>query len=106
MNKKSILILGVILAFSFSNCNGQEPSRNSNEQNLPQKPQGQKGGPLSVEELFVKLDTNKDGKLSKKEVQGPLKKDFSKVDTNGDGFLSKEEIEAAPKPKQGQRPPR
>ena len=103
MNKKGILILGTILAVSFTQCNAQEASGNSSEQNQSQR---KKGGPLSVDELFAKMDANKDGKLSKEEVQGPLKKDFSKVDTNEDGFLSREEIEAAPKPKKGQRPPR
>ena len=49
------------------------------------------------------MDADEDGKLSKKEVKGPLKNDFSKIDTNEDGYLSKEELEKAPKPeRQGQ----
>ena len=57
-----------------------------------------------TEMLMRRMDTNKDGKLSKDEVKGPLQQDFSKVDTNDDGFLSKEELEKAPKPKR-QGPP-
>ncbi len=63
-----------------------------------------KGGHPSVEELFAQMDSNKDGKLSKAEVKGPLADNFSKIDTNSDGFISKEELTKAPKPS-GQRPP-
>lgn len=60
----------------------------------------------SVDNIMEHMDTNRDGKLSKNEVKGPLANDFSKVDTNSDGFISKDELIKAPKPKQGQRPPR
>ena len=50
------------------------------------------------------MDSNKDGKLSKEEVKGPLLNDFSKIDTNNDGYISKEELAKAPKP-QGGNPP-
>jgi hypothetical protein len=56
-----------------------------------------------TEMLMRRMDTNKDGKLSKDEVKGPLQNEFSKIDTNDDGFLSKEELESAPKPNR-QRP--
>ncbi len=62
------------------------------------------GGPPTVDELFVQMDSNKDGKLSKTEVKGPLTNDFSKIDSNKDGFITKEELEKAPKPNR-QRPP-
>ena len=39
------------------------------------------------------MDTDKDGKLSKNEVKGPLKQDFNSIDTNKDGFISKSELE-------------
>ena len=51
--------------------------------------------PPSVEEL-MKMDANKDGKLSKAEVKGPLAKKFPKMDLNSDGFLTKDELEKAP----------
>jgi Ca2+-binding EF-hand superfamily protein len=60
---------------------------------------GSNDGPPSIEKLFKQMDADKDGKLSKAEVKGPLKEDFNKVDANEDGYLSKEEIEKAPKPK-------
>ena len=54
-------------------------------------------------EILKQMDANNDGKLSKTEVKGPLKEDFSKIDTNNDGFISKEEIEQISNPR-GQRP--
>lgn len=56
----------------------------------------------TAEELIKKMDKDEDGKLSKKEVKGPLEKDFDKIDTDEDGFLTKEELEKAPKPERGQ----
>lgn len=60
--------------------------------------QGQKEPP-SVDEIFKQMDKDEDGKLSKKEITGPLKNDFSKIDTDEDGYITKEELKKAPKPK-------
>lgn len=83
--KKSILLiaLGLFSIHSFS----QEKRENQK--------------PPTISELFSQMDANKDAKLSKKEVKGPLKDDFAKIDTNKDGFLTKEELEKAPKPERG-----
>lgn len=64
-----------------------------------QPPQGKEGRkPPTVDQLFKEMDANKDGKLSKVEIKGPLKEDFAKVDTNKDGFITKEELNKAPRP--------
>lgn len=64
-----------------------------------QPPQGQEGQkPPTIEELFKQMDANKDSKLSKSEVKGPLKDDFAKIDLNKDGFITKEELKKAPRP--------
>lgn len=68
-----------------------------------QNRRGQRGNRPSVDELFAKMDTNEDGKLSKDEAKGPLSKHFDRVDSDEDGFITKEEIENAPKPGKGQR---
>jgi Ca2+-binding EF-hand superfamily protein len=60
--------------------------------------------PPLIKNIFKDLDTNKDGKLSLKEVKGRLKKEFKKIDINQDGFLSKKEIRKAPRPKRKKRP--
>ncbi|MEM8847121.1 MAG: EF-hand domain-containing protein [Bacteroidota bacterium] len=58
----------------------------------------QRRKPPSIDQLFKDLDANEDGKLSKKEVKGPLRNHFDKVDLNEDGYLTREELEKAPKP--------
>ncbi len=66
---------------------------------------GQSGGrpdrkePPTFKELLEKMDANEDGKLSKKEVKGPLKVDFAKADADEDGFITEEEFKKALKPK-------
>lgn len=96
--KVSILTLavGALTACNLTSNQAQEHGK-----------QRQKGTrPPSISELFIQMDTNKDGKLSKREVKGPLQNDFSKIDSNGDGYLSKTELEKAPKPqRETQRKP-
>lgn len=60
--------------------------------------------PPSIKQIFKDLDKNEDGKLSLKEVKGPLKKDFKKIDTNEDGFITKKELKDAPKVERKERP--
>ncbi|MEW4924771.1 EF-hand domain-containing protein [Algibacter sp. 2305UL17-15] len=57
----------------------------------------------TFEQLLEKMDANEDGKLSKKEVKGPLKKNFDEVDADEDGFITEEELKKAPKPKRRER---
>lgn len=66
---------------------------------------GKQQGPPNFAQLLAEMDANKDGKLAKSEVKGPLLNDFSKIDTNEDGYISEEEFEKAPKP-EGGRPPK
>ena len=49
---------------------------------------------LNVAQIFESMDTDKDGKLTVKEIKGPLANNFSKIDTNADGFISKDELES------------
>jgi Ca2+-binding EF-hand superfamily protein len=61
------------------------------------------GQSLNNDALFIKMDTNNDGKLSRGEVSGSLAKRFSKIDTNNDGFITKTELRKAPKSKKRQQ---
>ncbi len=84
--KTLVLAFGVALFISNSSF-GQSENRK----------EGKK--PPTFSELLKKMDTNEDGKLSEKEVKGPLKEHFAKIDANEDGFITEEELEKAPKPK-------
>lgn len=53
-----------------------------------QTPSQESAGPLR---LFERMDADKDGRLSRDELPGRLRENFSQVDTNGDGFISREE---------------
>lgn len=91
--KAGVLAVGLTI---FTAC-GSSQSQNKREQG-----QRERGGRMpSVSQLIAEMDSNKDGKLSKSEVKGPLANDFSKIDSNNDGFISKEELENAPKPERG-----
>lgn len=62
------------------------------------RPNDRRGERPSFDELIALMDVNKDGKLSKAEIDGPLSDDFYKIDSNTDGYLTKEELENTPKP--------
>jgi Ca2+-binding EF-hand superfamily protein len=87
---KKIVFTAVIMFFGITFSNAQQKGER------PQKPP-------TYSELLKDLDKDEDGKLSKAELKGPLKDDFTKIDTDEDGFLSKEEFEKAPKPERKER---
>ena len=88
---KKGLIIGSIAFLGTFTINAQSDQR--------QRPQTRP----SVDEIFKQMDANEDGKLSVKEVKGPLKNDFDKIDANEDGFISKKELKNAPKPERKER---
>lgn len=91
--KKLKLALAAAVFGLFVSCNMSAQNRE----------RGQEKERPTVDELFELMDENEDGKLSKKEIKGPLKRDFDKVDANEDGFISKEELEKAPRPERRER---
>lgn len=85
---KSAVLTAMVTLFFSANVSAQQS----------QGGQGQKEPP-SVDEIFKQMDKDEDGKLSKKEIKGPIKNDFDKIDADEDGYITKEELEKAPKPK-------
>lgn len=80
--KQYIFILAILcLATAGSGTYAQQKGRGKN---------------INPDKAFEKLDTDKDGKISKEEVDKAdrprLKENFSKIDADGDGFISKEEF--------------
>ena len=94
------IIIAVFVVFLAIGCSSQKTTTSTDER------RPQQGWPPSYSELLAEMDANKDGKLSKSEVEGPLQNDFSKIDSDGDGFITITELEHAPKPQRGQRPPK
>ena len=93
------VVILVLLTATLS-CNAQKATT---ESDTTAKARPERGQRPSLDEIF-EMDTNKDGKLAKSEVKGPLLRDFAKIDTDKDGFLSRKEVGNAPKPEGGQRP--
>lgn len=60
---------------------------------------GERKEPPTYAKLIKEMDKDEDGLLSKEEVKGPLKDNFSEIDTDEDGYISEEEFTKAPKPK-------
>jgi len=58
-----------------------------------------------VREVFSRLDTNQDGKISKEEAHGLIKEHFDKIDTNKDGFISFDELAKAAKERREHKSP-
>jgi Ca2+-binding EF-hand superfamily protein len=48
-----------------------------------------------VTQILERLDTNRDGKISREEAKGPLANQFDRLDTNRDGYLDKSELRRA-----------
>ncbi len=86
----AVLVFGATLFFANSTV---AQSQDNNERRKPP----------TFEQLLDKMDTNEDGKLSKKEIKGPLKERFSKVDLDEDGFITEEEFKKVPKPKRREK---
>lgn len=94
--KRNTIIIGAFITLSsiITSCK-------SNAEITSEKKGGER---KSITAIFSEMDVNKDNKLSKAEVKGPLAKDFSKIDANNDSFISIEELENAPKPERNRRP--
>ncbi len=45
-----------------------------------------------VHDVFERMDTNKDGKISKEEAKNFIAQNFDRIDANKDGFIDKDEL--------------
>ena len=87
--KIAVLVFGIMIISNMSY--GQSQGKQERKE------------PPTFSELLKEMDKDDDGKLSKDELKGPLKEDFSKVDIDEDGFITEEEFKKAPKPKRKER---
>lgn len=86
---KSVLLAAIFSLLFAININAQEEA---NDRERPKEPP-------TFAQVLEKLDKNEDGKISKDEAKGPLKKHFKRLDLDEDGFISEEEFKKAPRPK-------
>ena len=88
-NLFKVMVLSAVLTTTGAFAQDQEPQKLQDRQ---------KGGQRDPQEMFNRLDADKDGKLSLAEVekapQGKLKENFTAIDANKDSFLDKEELAA------------
>jgi Ca2+-binding EF-hand superfamily protein len=45
-----------------------------------------------VADVFERMDTNKDGKISKEEAKNLIAQNFDRIDANKDGYIDKDEL--------------
>jgi Ca2+-binding EF-hand superfamily protein len=87
---KSFIGMVVFIAFGAGTALAQDGP--------PQMPPGgQPGGGMRMQfqfPSFAELDKNKDKKLSRDELPGPMSQAFDRLDTNHDGFIDEEEFNA------------
>lgn len=90
MNKKIVMMLVLAGMFTTGSIMAQEKPKKGDH-----------------ESVLEKLDANKDGKLSKAEVdasdKAKLKEKFADIDTNKDSFLDKVELKAYKKEKKAEK---
>jgi len=58
-----------------------------------------------VDEIIKDLDADHDGKISRDEARGRVRRDFDKIDLNKDGFIDREELAKAAERAAADRPP-
>jgi Ca2+-binding EF-hand superfamily protein len=92
MSKKWFTAFIVAALFSTAGAFAQE------KKEVPALQQQPKNKEVKKQEMYNKLDADKDGKISKDEAdKGPkskLSQNFAEIDKNKDNYLDKEELKA------------
>jgi len=85
MNKKWLMVIMLVSMFTTV-------------QSFAQEVKEPKGDKPKREDMFTKLDSDADGKLSKVEIEKSdkkfLKVNFAEIDTNKDSFVNRDELKA------------
>jgi Ca2+-binding EF-hand superfamily protein len=91
MNAKTLIVSTLALAVAASS--GAAFAAASNSPTTAAKDPAKRE--QRVARMIARLDTDKDGKVSKAEMEAAMNTTFTAVDTDKDGFLSKQEVDAA-----------
>ncbi|SFW61307.1 hypothetical protein [Cellulophaga fucicola] len=82
MKKQFKILVSTSLVIAFTACKSSQDTTDTSNNRKPQ----------DASQLFKKMDTNNDGKISKYEAKGKLKENFLKRDKNNDGFITRNEM--------------
>lgn len=85
----SVIALSAMGALAVSAADHGRHERHSGEHRM----HGQKGGAAHAERMFEKFDTDKDGKVTRAEIDTARTESIAKYDTSGDGVLQLEEYQ-------------
>jgi Ca2+-binding EF-hand superfamily protein len=99
-------MFGIALALSVVGFTlAQDPAKTAKGKDSPADAKSKTDPALDqiVNNMLQRMDTNKDGKISKSEAQGPLAANFDRYDTNKDGFLDRTELLAVARQVQAMR---
>ncbi len=103
-NRVPILVVVGVFLFLCGNvlAQTQPPPAGGGRDSQPQlDPRMEKG----IEMMFQDMDTNKDGKISKKEWMAAQERQFDRLDKNKDGSITKEEVKSDMMDRMRQAPP-
>ncbi|MCI2227802.1 YHYH protein [Polaribacter sp. MSW13] len=76
--------------FKIGGKKNQKQQKLNKSQQKQQRPK--ENTPPNFTNMLEKMDTNKDGKISKTEAKGKLKEKFEKRDSNNDGYITVNEM--------------
>lgn len=88
---KILAITGLVVA--FTSCNSSKETTNTNVSIDKKALRGQSNEKHpDASQMLVRMDANKDGKISKTEARGKLKENFNLRDVNEDGYITDNEM--------------
>lgn len=96
--KKTTMILSSVLVLSLGAASLASAAGMQHGKGKGMGPRG-----MNIEQMFEDLDVNKDGQLTKEEIQAAGQARFKAADTDGDGFLSADELKAAAEKRAAER---
>ena len=85
-----IALLAVTMLGATSAFAGTEPAQTTTAS--PKLPNKLAIATDNAKEIMLLMDTNKDGKISKKEWMDFMSKEFDRLDTNHDGFIDVKDL--------------
>ncbi len=81
-----VLVVGLFLLADSARAQKQEPEKPAD------KPSADPAVERRVADVFARMDTNKDGKISKDEAKNFILQNFDRIDANKDGSIDKDEL--------------